>query len=166
MVFATFFPPLLLSKILRGPSTTSERHMKIGSSGVRVKALLGTSPKEKTWTQRWKKKFQCSGMHHLDSIFLPFLSHSHPLSQALFQTGIPVFLPSLPAKKVFGLLFSCKGLVCSHNNKTGLESFPVPKHTDRQEQHSLQQMPHKRCGMILLDEPLLKKNKNRIDREA
>lgn len=89
--FCHIFPPLLLSKILRGPSTTSERHMKIGSSGVRVKALLGTSPKEKTWTQRWKKKFQCSGMHHLDSIFLPFLSHSHPLSQALFQTGIQCF---------------------------------------------------------------------------
>lgn len=36
--FCHIFPPLLLSKILRGPSTTSERHMKIGSSGVRVKA--------------------------------------------------------------------------------------------------------------------------------
>lgn len=54
-----------------------------------------------------------------------------------------VFLPSLLAKKVCGLLFSSKGFICSHNNKTGLEHLAAPKHTGRQEQHSLQQMPQK-----------------------
>lgn len=90
MVFATFFPPLLLSKILRGPSTTSERHMKIGSSGVRVKAQ-----KRKHEHKGGRRNFSALGC----IIWIPYS----------FLSLVTV-IPSL--KHYFKQVFQCFFLLC------------------------------------------------------
>lgn len=96
--FAFFF--FLSLKRLRSPSAKSERELGTGSSELRVKALLDTTPKEKPM----KKHEHKSGRRHFSALgCLIWISHSllppdtNILFQLLFRT---VLQPSFSACKV------------------------------------------------------------------